>query len=544
MDFLPYLAIWLLLAAIPLAGIFLSRRPLILPIISIAFALIALVIWFVARPATTAYLTIAPWPAGSAMPGWIWGVDELGWQLTGIVLWLVLGLLVYLAAAPVPSGPARPFRRQQSAVGLLSAATLLTIWSASPVTLVTTWTLFIVLCWAVRQISNQAAEWGDMAWLVAPLLLYWLAASVAATPTPTTPTAGALVSPGWSEIAVSFALLAASLQMGLGALTARRIIAIGETVALATVLHLLPPLIGATLLARLVASRVIPLPTGLLAMLFGILVLLTGVWLAWVGPSRRGRIARPAAGLSLALAGLALLTGLWAGPDSLIAAMRVMLLISGALFLIGDGRRAGDRKHVAALAVAYVAIAGLPPTAGFASLAPLVEAWLDGGRVLLVLALVLLLIPLLAITYRFTQRIVHQPAVSDNDRRWRPSGNGSSPAGYITLIAPLLLAAGTLTLRGYPPDETTIGTWRALSALFVAAFGGLLLPHFLGRMTTVRAILREALAFQPLQGKLPLALRRLVAPAADAFAEAYAILEGEMGLLWLLALLLLFWWMS
>jgi hypothetical protein len=35
-----------------------------------------------------------------------------------------------------------------------------------------------------------------------------------------------------------------------------------------------------------------------------------------------------------------------------------------------------------------------------------------------------------------------------------------------------------------------------------------------------------------------------VTPATDAFAEAYAILEGETGLLWLLALLLLFWWIS
>jgi hypothetical protein len=315
--------------------------------------------------------------------------------------------------------------------------------------------------------------------------------------------------------------------------------ATGAAAAETTLLHLWLPLIGATLLARLVSAGSIPLSAGLLATLLGFMTLVTGVWLAWIRPAERGGLA---AGLSLSLSGLAFLTGIWAGAGPLAAAMRIMVLVSGALLLIEGKRVASPQSKIrnpqlVALAVAFLAIAGLPPTAGFASLAPLVESWLSGGRIVFVLALILLLIPLLTILYRFTQRLARQSLATDHESA-RPAPDNRF---ILNEFAPLLLVAGTLSLGGYSFDAATIGTWLAL---FVVAFGSLLLPHFLRQLDSLRAALREALTFRPLQGRLSVSLHRLVTQATDAVAEAYAILEGDTGLLLLLALLLLFWWIS
>jgi len=490
-------------------------------------------------------------------------MDGTNWQLTGIVLWLALGLLIYLAAASPSTSPRQltPFQHQQSAVvGLLSAVILPALWSASPATLVTSWTLFTITCWVVYHIANRIRHWQGIVWSLLPIWLYSIAVALAAAPAVDT-----LITPTWSAIAISLALLTAALQICIWSFIMLPS-ASGDSLTLTMLPRLLSPLIGITLLARLVAAVAIPFSSGLLATMLGMLIILAGVWLAWVGPAATGKIvsSKPAAGLSLALAGVAFLSGMWAGPESLVAATRVLVFVSVALFLIehryvaeeqlavGSRQSAVDTSHsplsslysplrlfrpqVLALAVGFLAIAGLPPTVGFASLAPLYETWMAGVHALLMVAMVLLLIPLLAVTYRLTQRIVGRPTPT-GDMTQRPSRYRL----WLAELAPLLLIVGVLSLNGFPLGDATIGTWLAL---FAAALGGLLLPHFLRQMGSVRTALREALAFRLFQGKLSGALRHLVTPTIDTFANAYAILESEAGLLWLLALLLLFWWIS
>jgi hypothetical protein len=154
--------------------------------------------------------------------------------------------------------------------------------------------------------------------------------------------------------------------------------------------------------------------------------------------------------------------------------------------------------------------------------------------------MVLLLIPLLAITYRFTQRLVRSYAIAaktNNDPVQRPPVYRFWPLE----LAPLLLVVGTFAPSGYPINQVTIGMWLAL---FAAVLGGLMLPHFLRQTRSIRGALREAMTFRPLQGKLPGTMRHLATSVIDAFVDAYAILESDGGLLWLLALLLLFWWIT
>lgn len=543
MSFIPYIGVWLLLAAVPLTTIFFPRRSSLLSVLSIALNVLALVIWFIARPAATISFTLASWPAEPVPLGWGWQIDIANWQLTGIVLWLAFGLLLCLAAAPPSTG-----KNQTATVGLLSAALLLALWSATPATLLTTWVLFAIVCWAVGRTTSQMDDplpRGRLLWLLSPILLYACAVALS-----NSQAADSLPPATSSSTAVALALFAAALQMSVGIFTT-----INDDEQITTILlRLLPSLIGVALLSQLVATTTIPYSAGLLMTVLGLVALLAGVWLAWVGPAITKQ-TNPGSGLSLALVAIAFLTAIWAGAAALLAAIRVLVFASGTLLLVGrrrDSRRVEEqgsnlqspisnlqslfRPHIIALAITFLAIAGLPPTAGFASLVPLYGTWMSGIHVLLVVAIALLLLPLLALIYRFTQRIA-RPIEPPNNAN-RPL---SSTHHWLVELAPLLLIIGVFSPNGFLWREVSSGTW---AALFLTAFGGLLLPHFLRQTSSLRTAVREALAIRPLPGNLSGVFGRLTAALTDAFANAYAILESDGGLLWLLGLILLFWWIS
>lgn len=579
MSFIPYIGVWLLLAAVPLTTIFFPRRSSLLSVLSIALNVLALVIWFIARPSATISFTLASWPAEPAPLGWGWQIDAANWQLTGIVLWLAFGLLLYLAAVPSPTTP-----KQTATVGLLAAVLLPALWASTPATLITTWALFAAVCLVIEEAatSRQLVR-GRLPWLLSPILLY--ACGVALS---NASTADSLITSAWSSVAIALTMLAAALQMGVGVLTTVTTVttaadADNDNPITTLLLRLLPALIGVALLGRLVATITIPYSAGLLLTLLGLIALLGGVWLAWVGPATTNQ-TNPSSGLFLALAAIALLTAIWAGPVPLLAASRVLIFAPATLFLVGNQRRGrgaaeqrskGEvgsgqlavgslpvsqspslnsplttlhsslfRPHIIALAITFLAIAGLPPTAGFASLASLYSVWMSGIHVLLVLAMALLLVALLAIIYRFIQRVARPIGQLNN-----ASQPLSSARRWLMELSPLLLIAAVLPPGGLPWREAPIGTW---AALFLTALGGLLLPHFLRQTGSLRAAVREALMIRPLSNQ-PASqsanqssgvFGRLTASLTDAFADAYAILESDGGLLWLFALILLFWWIS
>jgi hypothetical protein len=392
-------------------------------------------------------------------------------------------------------------------------------------------------------------------WLL-PLLFYSLAVALGSTAT-----GRGLVSATWPPAAVGLALLAAGWQMTAGFWPRRPSVA-SELPAATLLLRFLPALGGTLLLARLVAVVAIPQSLLLLATLCGMVTILAGVWLAWGRPVARALVAEAIRGLFLALAGVALLSGVWAGPAALVAATRLMILAPAALFLVSVARSEGVgvtavdggpqphltphlprasrplpfavlfHPHVLTLALVFLAIAGLPPTAGFAAVAPLYDLWNSGIHIVLILPLVLMIMLLLAMVYRFAQSVVRRPATS---------GSEQSVRAWTVALVPLLLAGGLLALSG---SGTGTGSTIAWLALFATALGGLALPHFVGQSRALRRALRESLSFRPLAGGLSATIHRLQTAAANSFDDAYAILEGDGGLLWLLALLLLFWWIS
>lgn len=107
----------------------------------------------------------------------------------------------------------------------------------------------------------------------------------------------------------------------------------------------------------------------------------------------------------------------------------------------------------------------------------------------------------------------------------------------LTLI-PSVIGLISLDLTGL---DAGVMTWAAIAIPVVA---GVALGHFVPDMNAFGGLLREAAALpQPLVNAAA-RVRGASRFAADALADALAILEGENGLIWLLGLLLLIIWIT
>lgn len=105
-------------------------------------------------------------------------------------------------------------------------------------------------------------------------------------------------------------------------------------------------------------------------------------------------------------------------------------------------------------------------------------------------------------------------------------------------LIPPVMGLISLDLTGF---DAGVGTWVAIAIPVVA---GVALGHFVPDMNAFGGLLREAAALpQPLVNAAT-RVRGAGRFAADALADALAILEGENGLIWLLGLLLLIIWIT
>jgi hypothetical protein len=523
----PLTIFWLLLLGAAIVSAVARFRPHFVHQTAVVVTGLTLLIWLALRPRLPLAGAPAEWPA-ARVPVWNWRVDESGWLLGGLLLFLVAAVLLVAYSQRVNEPAASD--QQPTTILLLGAAGLAVLWAGTLAAVATGWTLLGV-AWAVHLLlldevnHNIGQLWPKMGWLLVGLLPLWLAAA-------NVPVGLAMIE--WPLVTTTSVLLAAVLLMGVWPLHRWQPFDWPLPPVVAVLAYTVPVVAGSTWLTRLVATSQVGLAYSLFLTVFGLLGLLVAVRLAWSHLQTPGRMIPT---LALAQTSLILLAGVWAGAAAAVAEARVLLLAVGTLFLsqaLPVNGRPGwrGRWRLVASLIALGALAGWPLTAGFAGRAALYNAWLASGRFTLVVVAALIHVPLVGAVWLLVWR-PEEPAplaVGTAEVRLR----ASELAGDLGL---LLLVIALLSISSPPWGDIGPITWLAV-LLPVAA--GLALPRFLGEVGEVRAALRRAFSFTRPWGGLNDSLGQVIRGMGVVIREAASILEGEGGLLWLLALTIIF----
>lgn len=508
MSFAPYIVIWVVLVAAASLCVLLNRRPAPLAAIALALPLVAFALWFIFRSETSVRaMTVA---------GRSFAVGPIAWHLTSVILLLLLTGAVHLVVHPKPERAAwRLFM-----LFALAAAALPAVWAADDRTRMLSVALFAILwgaaVWFGRPSGDAAPGYvlRPLLWPSAGLFLLWLAAI--------TPPARAALT-----------LLAAALFLGVWPLGGWRAGPRANRPELSAALLGLPVVVGASLLPAAMEVELTPL-TITIATALGLLSLVAGLFRA--GERTPAGLAEA---LGLGLAGLALVAAVWAGEEALAAGARLAVFAPAALLMIPAvagprsspeaGRSLAGRPApgTIALAVIYLAVGGAPLTVGFVILSRLYDSWrFAGGLILLLVAAALVALWLAAI---FLAGRTGLRTSSASDRVAWLRG--------LALLVPLI----ALLNPGFGAPAGGAVTWLAIAIPLVA---GLLLGRFAPNLEGLDSLLRESVAVRLPAERIAPRLRGYGRAAAEAVADALAILEGEYGLLWLLGLLLLLMWIA
>ena len=453
-----------------------SGRSSALPIVAAAIPLLALLVWLVGRS----------------------GADAAAWQLTGIVLWL---LVAVLARMLLDRQSSRLPASRIAAAFVLAAVALPALWVADDRARVGAVALFAAVRLALSWRAGRGNATAPVVGSAALVLLLWAAA-----------TGGA-----WPAL---FALASGAILLGLWPLDDGT----GDATPLASGLS---AVVGAAVLLPWLRAGALPPVVVAAATAAGLLALL-------VGPARlRGRSAADMArALAPALGGLALVAGVWAGEPALLPAVRLAVFVPAVLWSLSPVDASGPARglpRLLPLGLAYLALAGLPLTAGFGALSRLYAAWLPGGWVLVVVAVALLSL-WLAVVYQ--------------SGRAAPDEAGPVAGSRALWLGALPAALGLVQVDTAAFAQSPL-VWAAvvLPALLGAALG-----HFGPALSEVGALLRESVgatgAIDRLTARLGPPARRVGDGVAAALADAVAILDGQNGLLFLLGLLLLLLWIG
>jgi hypothetical protein len=292
--------------------------------------------------------------------------------------------------------------------------------------------------------------------------------------------------------------------------------------SLASIVHLIPSIVGASLLAHLMTTEAPGVTILFFTTIIGLLGLLIGGALVWTHLDDSIRVAT---GLVLAQAGMIILIGSWVGSTAVVGQSKLFVLALGGLFIAGESPRQPYNWNGL---VPLAALAGLPLTAGFVSLASLYTTWLTGASFLLAVVTMLLFVPFIGaalLAFWPTKQSVDYPLVTRQAR-------------LRTGIGLLLPTIGLLSL------PTGIGTvFSPFSLLFIllAAAGGIALGIAVRRDSEIQSGLRHAFRLRvPSKGALTI-FKTISEGLAASVRAVTMIFEGEGGLLWLLLFILVFW---
>jgi hypothetical protein len=397
------------------------------------------------------------------------------------------------------------------------------VWSADDRTRLLSLALFLcfwaVAVWLAR--SPEETATGDimrsLLWPGMGLLLIWLA--------------------GITPARMVFATLAAAIYLGVWPLDNWRMAGQQVDEGFSAVLGVFPLVVGGAVLSS-VTDAAVALPLVIaIATALGLLSLVVGLLRAW-GQTPEG-VGRA---LGMGLAGLVLTTAVWVGEDALVSAVRLAAFAPIVLAMLTpvlrdqpqplpDSTRATRPRIVPDLiflAVVYLAVAGAPLTVGFVAFSHLYNAWQFSGGYVLLGVMVVIMSLWLAVVYLTGRNFLSSSNLAIGRAQW---------LRVLVLLVPVVgLASPAFNA---PADGAII--WVAL-ALPLAA--GVLLGQFVPGLDGLGGLLRESTDVRLPSGGTVSRLRDAGHATAEAIADALAILDGEYGLLWLLALLILLLWIA
>jgi hypothetical protein len=512
-----------LLATGVLVNLYLSRRrPELCVAAGTATTSLSLLVWLIAWPRLPLPATAGPAAGEVPFAAWAFLVDGPAWQLVFILHLLVLGLFLSAVKEVAPGDedghrvalPAAILSLALAATVGITAGNLATLLAAA--TLVTlTWLVALVLITPQGDLPASARHAAGLL----PGVLFLALALATAGPEAT----HGLVPAAWQSGGRAWGWLAAIAWIGAFPFHWWRPRELEEGGPLAGMLHAAPALLGATLAVRL-AGAALPSGIALLLTLFGLLGLASSASYIW----GRIRQARPViGGLFYAQAHLVLLAALWAGSGAALAETRVLILAGGLLWVASYWRETHPRALAAAETVAAAAVAGLPLTYGFAGRLGLYAALTDGFRIALLVVTALLTVPIIAAVVLLAwdlsgaQRLEELPRVD----------------GVRVHAALLGLAVALLAL----PTGFTGREWLGTGVTLVVAGGGLAIRRAISRLEEAQEALRQAFRLPPLGRRAVETLQSIAGAMVASLREAVAIMEGEGGMLWLLALLVVLW---
>lgn len=502
------------------------RRPNLIQVVATAVVSVVLIIWLVIGQRLPIMLGEPVESEAMKISLWFFRVDEIAWQLSLSLLILIESL--FLVGLPrlldVESNKKLPVKQQIliPTILLLVVVSLLGLWLVSGPGLLVAWTSFaliwLIFLWLV---AGEQVQLKDLFLRTGLLLLgtlfLWLAFATMEDPFKFSLSQG-----GWTTQSMFWAMLAITVQFGAIPLHWWRPLDWSINSSWASIVHLLPGVLGSALLAHLLAVQVPGSTSLFFTTIFGLLGLLVGLTLAWTHLDDSLRIAT---GLVLAQAGMVILIGSWVGSAAVIGQSRVIILALGSLFIAAEIPRQPYRWN---MLVPLAALAGVPLTAGFVSLAALYSSWLTGISFLLAIVAVLLYIPFIAAALISFWAVAQKANLSSIDRL----------AQLRRSIGLLLPALGLLSLP--VPIVIDLSLWSLLPIIFAAA-GGIALGIIVRRNSEIQSDLRHAFRIK-LPGRREAAMFiRLGRGLANSIRTVTMILEGEGGFLWLLLFIVLFW---
>jgi hypothetical protein len=518
----PVILLALLLFGLGLSYLIAARWPARTSFASLIVTGISLIIWFLLRAGLPFTPSLEDEPVPSIPVAWKWVGNESIWLLSGVLLLLLFSLLLYRVGHENNSSQTSSLfnwrlhssQWQPLLILALAASGLAVIWAATLATLMTFWTLFVLIwalyLWATGARLSMVTQ--SMVWLFIPLLFAGLAAALK-------PAGSDLSNLGtWSQPAIIAILLTAMSELGIIPFTGWRSRSESCDAADGALLVLLPSLLGTGLLIRLVEASSIAPGAILILTIFALITILSGARRAWAG--LRSAVHFPT-GMALSLSGLAFLIGIWTHANALLASVQLLVFAVVILFFLEKHpiSRIFWWRAVSPVLVLF-AMAAVPFTAGFIALNTLYTFWFDSGFWILAIALILLMLPLLAAALIFVRDHI--------DRQ--PANSSLRPSPFIE-IAQLLPATGLIMVSQMNWHNTHWATWLALLA---TTAGALLLARFVGEAQEVINSIEEALSAEKLSfAQWRPGLQKFADQVLFSFGEAAFILEGDWGLLWL-----------
>lgn len=518
MSFLPYPAIWLLLVVSGALALPVKRSKAAF-VAAPACVFLAICLWLAAGWAAS------PGPAQATFAGATWNVDAISRQLTGIVLWLCLIAVIDSGARGYPRTEAGTSRLQTSLGAWLAAATLPALWAGDPQARVAALAFFIVTWVLLRRelYGETTAELMRAATrLIAALFLIWFSLTTAGV-------AG-----------TAAALMAVYLLAGAWPLHGRSAPFVEQSPGIASMLYALPLVIGASTLALLRNQDAISL-----AQTAAITVLaLLGLFASLLSALRDGaNVASLLRAMKWTVAGLFLLAGVWLAPEAFLPAVRLAVFLPLLLWFFRSGNEAGkltstdDSEAIVtdalgrrywldgrtlSLVVVFPVLAGLPITVGFSTLAALYQAWAIPNGLLLTATLSVLMGCWLGMIVWALRGL-----------RATLSHASLRPLGWLLLVLPI---AGLMQIDVSLLSSAALSVWIAL---LLSLLIGLLSGRLLIRRQDWTTVAQEAISMQlPFSGA-GLLVRNFASAVSNAVADASDVLEGDLGLLWVLGFIIL-----